>query len=105
MFFSTYKQHKQAQLNTHLFWDMDLTKFNFNKAISIVVQRVVERGDENDWYAVLNMYGIDAIKNEIKKINSMTDKDMNFVHHCLNIPLNELQCYKNKQSGKEHWVY
>jgi hypothetical protein len=105
MYFSTYKKYKNAELNKSLFWDMDLSEFDFDKAVSIVVQRVVERGNESDWYAVLNRYGIEVVKREIKKIKSMTDKDMNFVHHCLDIPLNELECYRNKPLKKEHWAY
>jgi hypothetical protein len=69
----------------------------------IIVQRVIERGWPNDWYAMLNLYGIDGVKSAIKNIPYLNQKDMNFVSHQFNISLSTMKCYKKKQSVKAHW--
>lgn len=103
MLLSEYKKHKEAKLNNVLLWDIDLNIFNFQSGKRIVTERVVEYGNLEDWYAILNMYGVKAVKDVIKNINIMTSKDLNFVHRFLNIPLNNLKSYHNKLSGKKHW--
>ena len=44
------------------------------------MQRVIERGWINDFYAAIRIYGgISSVKEIIKEIPSLTDKDMTFV--------------------------
>jgi hypothetical protein len=64
---------------------------------NVVVQRVIERGWPDDWYAMLNMYGEDGVISAIKAIPYLNDKDMNFVSHAFQIPLSEMKCYEQKQ--------
>jgi hypothetical protein len=52
---------------------------------------------------MLNLYGIDGVKNAIKELPYLNDKDMNFVSKEFNIPLTALKCYTNKQSAGAHW--
>jgi len=33
----------------------------------------------------------------------LNDKDMTFVSHQFDIPLNDLKCYEKKQSVNQHW--
>nr|WP_199141927.1 hypothetical protein [Pedobacter sp. ASV12] len=70
---------------------------------NIVVQRVIERGWPNDWYAMLNLYGIDGVVDSIKNIAFLNDVDMHFVSTQFDIPLTEMKCYIRKQSALGHW--
>lgn len=103
MFFDTYKNHPDAHINTSLFWEYDKSNFDFVSMRNIVVQRVIERGWPNDWYGMLNLYGIDGVKEAIKSLPYLNEKDMNFVSHQFNIPLSDLKCYEKKQSANPHW--
>lgn len=103
MYFDNFKQHADAQLNTSLLWEYDMSDFDFLDMKSIVIQRVIERGWPDDWYAMLNKYGVELVVETIKTLPYLNDKDMNFVKIIFDIPLTEMQCYKNKQSKTRHW--
>jgi hypothetical protein len=103
MYFDDYRKHAQAILNTRLLWEYNLTDFDYEDMRDLVVQRVIQRGWPNDWYFILNRYGIDGVKAAIKNIAYLNDKDMNFVSHQFNIPLNAMKCYTKKQSVNQHW--
>lgn len=66
---------------------------------NVVVQRFIERGWPDDWYAALNMYGM---KTAMKELPYLNNKDMNFVSVIFEISLSELKCYIRKQSRQAH---
>lgn len=103
MILSEYKKHPDAKLKPRLFWDIDLNKLDFRKAKHFVVERVVEHGGLEDWWAMLNMYGKDAVQQEIKNIPMLTDRNIKFVSGIFGIPVNEMKSYQNKLAGKKHW--
>lgn len=75
MFFDNYKQHKTARIRESLLWEYDLSRFDWQAMRLIVVQRVVERGRMEDFYALLNMYGIEGVRESIKEIPVMSPKE------------------------------
>ena len=103
MYFDNYKEHNGAKLDSSLFWEYDLSKFDFELMRDIVVQRVVERGMPEDWYAALNLYGKQGFREAVQSLPYLNDKDMNFVSILFEIPLSEMKCYKRKQSRQLHW--
>ena len=52
MFFSDYKDHSDAKLNPKLLWEYNLSNFDYQDMRNVVVQRVIERGHFNDFYAL-----------------------------------------------------
>jgi len=103
MYFDDYKKHLNAQLDMSLLWEYNLTDFDYEDMRDIVVERVIQRGWPNDWYFMLNRYGVDGVKAAIKNIGYLNDRDMQFVSHQFNIPLNTMKCYIKKQLGNQHW--
>ncbi|MET3114147.1 hypothetical protein AAKU52_001880 [Pedobacter sp. CG_S7] len=103
MYFDDCKNFPDATLNPKLLWEFNLINFDFKGMRNIVVQRVIERGWPNDWYFILNKYGIGEIKLAIKELAYLNDKDMSFVSHQFNIPLTSMKCYEKKQSLNLHW--
>jgi len=103
IYLSDYKKHQDAKINPALLWEYNLSDFDFQQMRNIVVQRVIERGWPNDWYAALNLYGEKGMKDAIKSIPYLNDKDMNFVSKAFEIPLSEMKCYEKKQSRPAHW--
>ena len=102
-YLSDYKNHSDAKIKPTLLWEYDLSKFDYQQMRDIVVQRVVERGWPNDWYAALNLYGEEGIKTAIKNLPYLNDKDMNFVSKAFGIPLSKMRCYTKKQLQPAHW--
>ncbi len=103
MYFDNYKDHSNAKINPSLLWEYDMSAFNYQNMRNVVVQRVVERGWPDDWYAALNMYGITGMIEAIKELPYLNDKDMNFVSVIFEIPLSEMKCYEKKQLHQAHW--
>ena len=103
MFFDNYKQHKTARIRESLLWEYDLSRFDWQAMRLIVVQRVVERGRMEDFYALLNMYGIEGVRESIKEKPVMSPKDMSFVCSVFDIKKEELKCYLRRQSHPQHW--
>lgn len=103
MFFDNYKKHIDAQLRPTLFWEYNLSHFDWDKMRVLVVQRVVERGRIEDFYALLNMYGVDGVKEAIKEIPTLNPKDMSFVCAVFDLKKEELKCYTRKQYRQQHW--
>ena len=103
MYFDNYKEHQDTKINPSLLWEYDMSRFDFQQMRNVVVQRVVERGWPDDWYAALNMYGKAGMIEAIKTLPYLNDKDMYFVSNLFEIPLSELKCYERKQSRPQHW--
>ena len=86
------------KISSTLLWDYDLSTFDWEKGKLIVVQRIVERGWDNDFYAAIQLYGgLEAFIEIVKQVPYLNERDMNFVSKAFLIDLNDLQCYKNKQ--------
>ncbi len=105
MFFGDYKSHSEAKIRKSLLWEYDLEKFDWSVMRNIVVQRVVERGRMDDFYAVLNLYGEEGVKEAIKKIPSLSQKDIAFVCVVFNLKKEELECYSKTRSKVQHWDF
>lgn len=103
MFFDDYKKYANAKLDPALLWEYDISAIDFHKMRELVVQRVIERGWKNDWYFILNYYSVEGVKEAIKKIPYLNDKDRNFARILFRIPTSEMKCYEQKQSRPQHW--
>lgn len=103
MFFTDYKSHHKAQIRKSLLWEYDLTNFNWQEMRFIVIQRVIERGRLDDFYALLNIYGLKGVKESIKQIPYLNPKDFSFVCSVFNLKKENLKCYSKQQSTILHW--
>jgi len=103
MFFDNYKKHQDARLRSSLLWEYDLDRFDWDAMQNVVLQRVIERGRTDDFYAVLNLYGLEGFKEGIKNIPSLSKKEMIFVSTVFGIKKQELKCYTQKQLRQKHW--
>jgi len=103
MFFKDYKTKCNAQIRESLLWEYRKDDVDYGKMKSIIVQRVIERGRMNDFYAILNIYGLSEIKRIIKNITYLNDKDIAFVYAVFGLNKEDLKCYTRKQLQKQHW--
>ncbi|MDL2304590.1 hypothetical protein LJC72_04530 [Bacteroides sp. OttesenSCG-928-D19] len=103
MFFDNYSKHKEATVRSSLFWEYDMEHFDWQEMRDLVVQRVVERGRMEDFYAILNMYGLEGVIEAIKNIPYLNPKDMAFVCMVFDIKKEELRCYTRTQLQHQHW--
>jgi hypothetical protein len=100
MFQDWHKKIKaNSQISTHLLWEYDLSHFDWNEMRTLVVQRVIERGRPEDFYAIFSLYGgIKGVREIIKTIPVISSpKDVSFVCSVFNLKKEELKCYTRKQ--------
>ncbi len=103
MYFKEWDTHQDAKLNMALLWEYDVAQIDYDAMRNVIVQRVVERGRMEDWYFILNRYGIEQVRETIKGISYLNKKDLRFVSHQFSIPLNEMKCCTKKQLVDQHW--
>ena len=87
--FADYKYHTNETIRPSLLWEYDLTHFDYDKMRTIVVERVLERGRMEDFYAMLNLYGLQGVKEAMKDVPYMNDRDMNFACHTFGLRKDE----------------
>ena len=95
--------HKSAEVRPSLLWEYDLSNFDWQQMRNEVVQRVLERGRMDDFYAILNLYGEEGVKAALREIPYMNDKDMNFACIAFDLRKEDLRCYIRTQSMPLHW--
>ncbi|MDR1227116.1 MAG: hypothetical protein LBK47_09510 [Prevotellaceae bacterium] len=90
------KAKPDAKIPSHLLWDVDLKKFDWEAGKSLVVERVIERGDDQDFYTIFRMYGgVDGVREIAKNIKQFTyPQDISFVCMVFDLKKEELECYK-----------
>lgn len=92
-------------LSDRLFWDVDPQSLDWEKDISLIVSRVVERGTLEEWRTIEQRYGLNKIVNVAKEIRSMDILAINFLSQISGTPITEFRCYNTKQLNQEHWIY
>ncbi len=100
------KVKPNAQIPHRLLWDMDMTDWDWQKNRKIVVERVIERGRMDDFYTLFKLYGgIDNVKEIIKEIHYLSNRDIAFVCATFDLKKEELGCYIRKQLRKQLMNY
>lgn len=75
-------------IRPHLLWEFDGSKFDFEKSRTIVIERVVERGDMMDWKEIIRCYGKDNILAIVKNSKNLDIKDKRFTEIYVNSDFN-----------------
>ena len=103
MFFKDYKANPNTKIRESLLWEYRVEDIDYDSMKDIITQRVIERGRVDDFYALLNIYGLEEIKRIIKNIVYLNDKDIAFVCAVFGLKRENLKCYIKKQLQKQHW--
>lgn len=91
-------------LNPALLWEYDLRSFDWQASRTLVVQRVVELGTPEDFYAAFDMYGgVEGFRQALKDVPYFSPIDINFVSLAFNLKKEELRCYKRRSLSPQHW--
>lgn len=91
-------------MNPSLLWEYDLNQFDWQKGRNIVVQRVIEMGEPEDFFAAFDLYGgIAGFREIIKSVPYLSAIDIHFACAFFNLKREELRCYTKKQSSLGPW--
>ena len=87
------------QINKALLWEYDLSLFDWTAMRRTVVQRVIERGCEEDYLALFRLYGgVEGVRQIVRdEVPWLSPKDMSFAYRIFNLKKEELKCYTRTQ--------
>lgn len=84
----------KCPINPTLLWEYDLSTFDWWKGRTIVVQRVIERGDFSDFEGIYELYGgKDKVRDIIREIGKLSPINTNFVCRYFNLKKEDLKGY------------
>jgi hypothetical protein len=86
-----------ASFSPHLFWDIDVEKFEVNSNRQLVVQRVLEYGLIGDWRMIQKHWGIEEIARHAKGLRSLDDRALSFISTMSKIPKEQFRCYSTRR--------
>ena len=92
-------------LSKYLFWDIDPETVDFDKNAKFVIEKVVSKGQLEDWLEIKKFYGLERIKQECITIKSLSPRVHNFLSLILEIPKENFRCYTKRQLKQGHWIY
>ena len=65
-------------INTALLWEYDLDTFNYEKSYKIVIERVIERGNLEEWREMVQLYTRVQILETIDWSDQLSKRDKDF---------------------------
>lgn len=102
--FEDYKKYQRCDISPTILWEYDTESpaWDWQKMAVRVVQRVIQYGDVNDYYAMLQLYGgFQNVAEIVKKIPVLSPKDLNWACFLFKIKKEDTLCYTRKYSGKK----
>jgi hypothetical protein len=99
------KNGQKPNLPKRLFWDTNIDKIDWQKGYLGVIDRVIERGNNQELEETIRFYGkrkvIKTLKSEIKYL---PDYAIEKVCNYFKLKKEELACYARSQSSRGHWI-
>ena len=93
-------------INRSLLWEYDIDNFDWHNSKSLVVQRIIELGTPEDYYAAFDLYGgIEGFREIIKTVPYLNNIDINFVCIFFNLKREELRCCTKRQLNQKRWNF
>lgn len=77
-------KEKPHIINTALLWEYDLETFNYVKSYKIVIERVLERGNLEEWREMVGLYSREQILETIEWSAQLDKRDKDFSKFFLN---------------------
>jgi hypothetical protein len=71
-------KQKPHIINTALLWEYDLETFNYEKSYKIVIERVLERGNLEEWKEMVKLYSKEQILETIEWSAQLDKRDKDF---------------------------
>ncbi len=106
--FEDWNTHKKESISKSLLWeyDLDCPQWDWDYMKHTVVERVIERGNMSDYYAMLQQYGgFENVREIVKQIPKLSSMDMNWVCRLFKLKKEELKCYTRSRLRAERLKY
>ncbi|MFM9950741.1 MAG: DUF6922 domain-containing protein [Saprospiraceae bacterium] len=77
-------------IRSHLLWEYDLTNFDFKKSADIVIERIIERGNMEEWQQMLRFYGIEKVLSVARTSRQLDARNKQFTEIFVHSDFNAL---------------
>ena len=94
---------QHLKIRKELFWDVDPEKIDENTNRRMIIERVLNLGEIDEFLSLVQFYGRKILRDEITKIAYLDPKTLNFVISYFGINKKDLKCFTKKQSQEIHW--
>jgi uncharacterized protein YbcC (UPF0753/DUF2309 family) len=92
-------------LDKGLFWDWRYDAIDWQQSYRSVIERVLERGTQEEWEELIRFYGKPVIMKALKdEIKFLPDHTIEKVSNYFSIAKEEMECYTRKQLRKGQWI-
>ena len=102
--FKDYLTYPKQTVSPSILWEYDTKSpsWNWDDMAVIVMQRIIQYGNENDYYAALQLYGgFEKVSKIVKIIPSLSEKDLNWACFLFKINKEDTLCFTRKSLRKK----
>jgi len=93
---SVQKNDLVRQLTKAVFWNCDLSKFDYLRDKDYIIKRILEAGLENDEIIMWKLYSYEDIKNVAVNLEYLEKEKVTYMAFVLKIKESEFKCYNKK---------
>jgi hypothetical protein len=94
---------QKPNLSPTIFWDIDFSKIDYDGKYRFVIERVLERGDINDWNEIKRYYGLGKMKDALLQARYLSKENLSFSSVYFDVAKENFRCYKLQSSNPGHW--
>lgn len=80
-------------LSKHLFWDVDFNTLKIKEHSRFIIERIVTRGNYNDWINLRKIYSPSEIKTDIIQSRILDKRTLSFLSIFYGIKKEKFRCY------------
>lgn len=84
-------------LSPRAFWDVDMSKMDYQKKSTYIIRKVFEFGSLEDVLEVWSYYGDEKTKEALLTAPYLMEKTMRFASTLFNVPSSAFKCFTTKQ--------
>lgn len=89
-------------LSKKAFWDVDMTKLDYEKQADYIIRKVFENGNWDDILETVVYYGKERTKKVLVEASYLKENTLYFSSLFFNAPINDFSCYTTKQFHPVH---
>ena len=95
----------QPFFDQRIFWDIDVSKLEYDHKSSFIIERVFERGDVADIRNCRSFYGDEKVADVLLQAKYLSITTLYLASAVTGRSINEFRCYTPKQSNPQHLMY
>jgi hypothetical protein len=94
--------NKKMILRETLFWDVNPAELNTQTSKSLIMERVLTRGNLEEFKQLIHFYTIAELSQTVLKMGNLDNRTLNFISEYLKLPKKDFLCYRKKLSNPLH---